>query len=244
VITHAGYILGFPADTPESIERDIRVLQQELPIDILEFFVMTPLPGSADHKEMYERGVWMDPDMNKYDSEHVTTGHPRMTAGQWLDIYQRAWHLYYSPEHVETLMRRAEATGLKANRLLSSIMLYYGTYRHEGLHPLQCGILRRRVRTTRRPTFRRESPLVFYPRLLWQTARTWFAAGRYYLEIRRVCNQVRRDPAAAEYTDLSLTPVKPEELAVVAADEGCESCEPAPAVVPLAPLIAPAKRAA
>jgi pyruvate-formate lyase-activating enzyme len=244
VITHAGYILGFPADTPESIERDIRVLQQELPIDILEFFVMTPLPGSADHKEMYERGVWMDPDMNKYDSEHVTTGHPRMTAEQWLDIYQRAWHLYYSPEHVETLMRRAEATGLKANRLLSSIMLYYGTYRHEGLHPLQCGILRRRVRTTRRPTFRRESPLVFYPRLVWQTAKTWFAAARYYLEIRRVCNQVRRDPGAAEYTDLSLTPVKPEELAVVAADEGCESCEPAPAVVPLAPLIAPAKRAA
>ena len=35
-----------------------------------------------------------------------------------------------------------------------------------------------------------------------------------------------------------------KELAVVAADEGCESCEPAPAVVPLAPLIAPAKRAA
>ena len=69
---------------------------------------------------------------------------PEASAEEWLDIYQRAWHLYYSPEHVETLMRRAQATGLKANRLLSSIMLYYGSYRFEGLHPLQCGLVRRR----------------------------------------------------------------------------------------------------
>ena len=33
VITYAGYILGFPNDTPESIARDIRILQRELPID-------------------------------------------------------------------------------------------------------------------------------------------------------------------------------------------------------------------
>lgn len=52
-------ILGFPADTPELIERDIKVVQKELPIDIVEFFILTPLPGSADHKELYEKGVWM-----------------------------------------------------------------------------------------------------------------------------------------------------------------------------------------
>ena len=83
VITYAGYILGFPADTPESIERDIRVIQEELPIDILEFFILTPLPGSADHREMYQRGEWMNPDMNLYDVEHVTTHHPRMTDDEW-----------------------------------------------------------------------------------------------------------------------------------------------------------------
>ena len=42
VVTYAGYILGFPADTPESIARDIKVIQAELPIDILEFFILTP----------------------------------------------------------------------------------------------------------------------------------------------------------------------------------------------------------
>ena len=81
IITYAGYILGFPNDTPESIRHDLEIIKKELPLDMLEFFVLTPLPGSEDHKVLHEKGVWMDPDMNKYDVEHVVTGHPKMTRG-------------------------------------------------------------------------------------------------------------------------------------------------------------------
>ncbi|MGO7733640.1 hypothetical protein ACC704_37195, partial [Rhizobium johnstonii] len=35
IMTLAGYILGFPADTPESILRDITIIQEELPLDDL-----------------------------------------------------------------------------------------------------------------------------------------------------------------------------------------------------------------
>ena len=52
VMTYAGYILGFPTDTPESIARDIEIIKKELPVDILEFFYLTPLPGSEDHKNL------------------------------------------------------------------------------------------------------------------------------------------------------------------------------------------------
>ena len=38
VITYAGYILGFPNDTVESILHDIEIIKKELPIDLLEFF--------------------------------------------------------------------------------------------------------------------------------------------------------------------------------------------------------------
>jgi hypothetical protein len=34
VITYAGYILGFPGDTPERIAHDICTVQQELPLDL------------------------------------------------------------------------------------------------------------------------------------------------------------------------------------------------------------------
>ena len=207
VITHAGYILGFPADTPESIRRDIKLMQEELPIDILEFFVMTPLPGSADHRDMYLRGDWMHPDLNMYDSEHVAQKHPRMSAEEWQGIYNDAWHLYYSPEHIQTLMRRAEVTGTKATRMLSAIMLYYGIYKFEHLHPLQGGIIRRKVRTTRRPGFKRENPLTFYPRRLLDVASTYLGVGLYWLKLHRQMRAIQADPSAKSYTDLALTPI-------------------------------------
>jgi hypothetical protein len=207
VLTYAGYILGLPADTPESIERDIRILQRELPIDIVEFAICTPLPGSQDHRELYDRGVWMDPDMNQYDTEHVTTAHPLMSAAEWQDIYERAWDLYYTPEHVQTMLRRAVVNGPGARRLANAIMVYYGSYRFQHVHPLQSGFLRRKVRTSRRPGRPLENPLVFYPRRIWETAVMLVSAGRYYVELQIARRRAEKHPRAKQYTDLALTPV-------------------------------------
>ena len=55
VITYAGYITGFPNDTIESIRHDIEIIKKELPVDLLEFFFLTPLPGSADHQTLAPR---------------------------------------------------------------------------------------------------------------------------------------------------------------------------------------------
>ena len=113
VMTWAGFIIGFPTDTPESVARDIDIIKKELPLDILEFFCLTPLPGSEDHKTLYLKGVPMDPDMNKYDLEHVCTGHPLMSGEAWNKTYRDAWKRYYTDEHVETVLKRAAATGLE-----------------------------------------------------------------------------------------------------------------------------------
>ena len=77
IVTFAGYILGFPADTPQSIRRDIEIIKNELPIDLLEFFVLTPLPGSEDHQALWRKGIDMESDLNKYASESACTDHPR-----------------------------------------------------------------------------------------------------------------------------------------------------------------------
>ena len=118
VMTYAGYILGFPTDTPESIARDIEIIKKELPIDLLEFFYLTPLPGSEDHKNLYMRGVPMDPDMNKYDLEHACTAHPLMSKEAWMRTYADAWKRYYTDEHVETILRRAVASGLNPTKIV------------------------------------------------------------------------------------------------------------------------------
>ncbi len=111
MMTLAGYILGFPGDTPESIRRDIAIVQRELPLDVIEFFCLTPLPGSEDHQVLFNNGTAMDPDLNKYDTEHARTAHSKMSLQQWEDVYHEAWSLYYSPAHMKTLLRRTAATG-------------------------------------------------------------------------------------------------------------------------------------
>ncbi len=238
VMTHAGYILGFPADTPASIERDIRLIQRELPIDILEFFILTPLPGSADHKELFLQGVAMDSDMNSYDTEHVTTGHRQMSADEWREIYNRAWHLYYTPEHIETILKRTVAGGGGAQRMLDAIMLYYGSFRFEHLHPLQCGLFRQKVRTTRRPSFPIENPLTFHARRAWEIISKSAAEGLFYLDLHRIRRRVISDPLAKQYTDLALAPVNPADLAE---PEACQAHDHshAPAVIPLTNLGSP-----
>jgi hypothetical protein len=204
VLTQAGYIVGFPADTPESIERDIRTIQRELPIDILEFFMLTPLPGSADHRDLYLAGRWLEPDLNRYDTEHATSDHPGMSAAEWKAAYDRAWHLYYSPEHVETLLRRARAGGIQIRRLVGAIMTFYGSYRFEKVHPLQSGVFRRKVRSTRRPGTPAEHPLLFYPRRAWEVLSTYTRGALYYLWLNRLRKRIERDANGARYTDAAI----------------------------------------
>ena len=252
VLTHAGYIIGFPADTPASIRRDIELIQKELPVDILEFFIMTPLPGSADHKELHEKGVWMDPDMNIYDSEHVTTGHPRMTTEEWRGAYEMAWHHYYTPAHIETMARRAHVNGCGVQKMLAAVLFYYGSFRHEHVHPLQCGIFRRKIRTSRRSTLPLENPLVFYPRRIWESISTLILSGLFFLKLHAIRRKIKADPAAKQYTDEALTPViieaEPEKQE--SCGGSCDSESSGPAIIPLAaykrggePSHAPLKRA-
>ncbi len=223
VLTYAGYILGFPNDTPESIARDIGIIQRELPIDILEFFMLTPLPGSKDHKDSFMRGDRLDPDLNRYDLEHVTTDHARMTGEQWQSIYDRAWHLYYSPEHIQTLIKRAIGSGINPARVTSMIFTFYASHAFEKVHPLQSGAVRRKRRKDRRPEMPRESPLVFYPRRSREILGTYVPALRFLWRLTRLRHRLRQDPSTRHYTDLAMTPLDhelDEDLGLYDATEG------------------------
>ena len=212
VMTWAGMITGFPNDTPESIARDIELIKKELPLDILEFFFLTPLPGSEDHQVLYRKGVPMDPDMNKYDLEHVTTGHARMSQEQWKKAYLDAYSRYYSDEHVETILRRAAATGLRMNKVADVMTAFSSAARIEGVHPLQCGIVRRKVRTSRRHGMPIVNPLIFYPVRAVEfvsVVAQWLTVGWRYHSIKK---RVLADPAHKAYVDDATRPVTLEDV--------------------------------
>jgi radical SAM superfamily enzyme YgiQ (UPF0313 family) len=210
IITFCGYILGFPEDTAASMERDIEILKRELPVDCLEFFVLTPLPGSEDHQKLARAGIAMEPDMNKYDLEHTCTAHGRMTTDQWQRAYHHAWLQYYSMDHIETLLRRAVADGIPAKRLMLSLVVFRGMPLIEDVHPLQGGYLRRKVRRSRRLGSPPENALLFYVRH-WAT--TLVKIGRFVALVARV-NRIRRrilrEHARDGYTDMAIAKLPQE----------------------------------
>lgn len=205
-LTYCGYIIGFPGDTPESILRDIEIVKRELPVDLVEFFVLTPLPGSEDHQKLHNKGAWMEPDMNLYDTEHVCMEHPNMSAKEFQDVYDRAWKAFYTPEHVETLMRRAVASGSSSTKILRMALWFYGSQSLERVHPLQGGLLRRKYRKDRRSSLPRESIATFYPKRSWQTATKYLRVLALYSRYARARRRVERDPEKHSYMDLALTP--------------------------------------
>ncbi|MGC1578802.1 MAG: radical SAM protein, partial [Beijerinckiaceae bacterium] len=210
--TYAGYILGFPNDTAASIIRDIEIIQRELPLDLLEFFCLTPLPGSEDHQKLLKAGVPMDPDMNKYDLEHVTTAHPKMSKAEWEGVYRRAWEAYYTPAHMETIMRRAYATGISPGKMMFLLIWFYGCVTIEKIHPLEGGYLRRKVRRDRRPGMPIENPFVFYPKYVAELIAKHVKIAGIVWRMGRTRRAIKRDPKARLYRDLALTPVADEDL--------------------------------
>jgi Radical SAM superfamily len=212
-ITYAGYILGFPADTKESILRDIEIIKRELPIDILEFFFLTPLPGSEDHKTLLSKGVWMDPDLNKYDLNHRVSHHSTMSDREWEEAYRAAWLAYYTPEHLRTILRRCAASKVsRPNTTLTTILWFLLMILFEGVHPLEGGAVRLKYRRDRRPSFRRESPLVFYPRYWIGTAVKLSKYAMVYWRARKTYKEVMAAPDRWTYTDVAITPPKSDEF--------------------------------
>lgn len=211
IVTYCGYILGFPGDTQESILRDIEIIKKELPVDLLEFFYLTPLPGSEDHKNLHEADVAMDEDLNEYDLNHDVTGHPLMSRAEWRETYRRAWETYYTDDHVETILRRAIATGTSPGKTMFLIVWFKGCYNIEGIHPLEGGFLRIRSRRNRRSGMKIENPFVFYPKFYFQMLANQFQWISLYTRMRIIYRKVRKDPARFGYTDLSLESVTDHE---------------------------------
>jgi hypothetical protein len=212
-ITYAGYILGFPGDTKESILRDVEIVKRELPVDVLEFFFLTPLPGSEDHKILDGKGVWMDPDLNKYDLCHRVAHHQKMSDAEWEDAYWAAWKAYYTPEHLRTLLRRIAANKLGRPKTTLTTILWFTLMLHfEGVHPLEGGALRLKFRRDRRHGMPLESRAGFYARIIGEMTVKLRGYWRVYRQAKATLDEVMAAPDRWTYTDLAIAPPLENEL--------------------------------
>ncbi len=217
VATHVGYIIGFPFDTPESVPEDVERLKNELGVEQASFFMLTPIPGSRDHVQMVNRGEYMHPDLNLYDSFHETTHHPNFAAGEWYEVYRRAWRSFYSFEYMREVLSKANRENYW--NIFRNFIWYKNAALIEGGHPMVHGFFRIKSRTERRPGFAVESWLAHFRHRfhelrhlsrewislalemeeLWlQTRKRSDAELRLMAELERIRREVNRSLKAAE----------------------------------------------
>ncbi len=219
-LTYAGYIIGFPGDTYESIMRDVKFLKEEIPLDLAEFFIMTPLPGSKDHQKLYLDKVPLDPDTNKYDTMHVCTKHPKMTNEELMNAYHDAWKEFYGPEHLKTLLLRRK--GPRRRILFSSLLWFCNSVFLTDTHPLLGGFYRIIGRNERRRGLPKEAAIPFYAKRVWHYVSYTGKLLKVIWDVWRLYKESEK-PENADYMDEAITPVPviepPKPRAVPATNE-------------------------
>jgi len=189
VSTHVGYIIGFPHDSEQSVATDVEKLMKEVRPHRASFFMLTPLPGSRDHKNMVEAGAPMDSDYNTFDSFHESMPHPLMKDGAWSRAYHRAWATFYSFENMKAVLE-----GVHPDRywdVLRNFYWYKSSALNEGAHPMITGFFRIKDRKTRRPAFRREGVFAHARRRIPEIYRYTRGAIRLTLEFEELWLQTR-----------------------------------------------------
>jgi radical SAM superfamily enzyme YgiQ (UPF0313 family) len=151
VATHVGFIIGFPFDTEESVRDDLHRLMHEIKVDQASFFMLTPLPGSLDHKQMVASGVALDPDYNTYDSFHESMPHPQLKNGAWTNLYRECWRRFYSFDNMKAILRRAVPETYW--NIFKNFLWYKNAALVEGNHPMVAGFFRLKDRAIRRPGY-------------------------------------------------------------------------------------------
>jgi len=183
IACHAGYILGFPTDTPQTIAEDVEVLK-ELGFDQVSFFMLTPLPGSEDHIRQYVAGIPMDEDLNNYDSFQPVIDHPLMTRNQWQEAYNHAWPQFYTARQMTAALRRIsreEYWGMFRN-----FLWYRWSAIVEGVHPMLAGFVRHKHYASRRPAAPKMSRMEHMIRESWRFLRYVGLGFREFFILQRV----------------------------------------------------------
>ena len=134
----------------------------------------------------------------------------RMTQAEWQKLYHDAWRRFYSPAHMETVMRRSVATNAQPGNMPFLLMWFYYCIVLEDVDPLEGGYLRRKYRRDRRPGFPLESRIRFYPHYAGDFLKKHGLLAQLIWRYGRLRRRLKRDPEARNYMDEALTPVVEE----------------------------------
>ena len=126
----------------------------------------------------------------------------------------QAWTRYYSPAHVETLLRRGAAAGTPLLSLVKALVPFIHMAPVENIHPLQAGLFRRKHRSERRYGLPPASLVAFYSDHIGKTIANNLKLIGTMFWILKLKRRIERDPRHRSYIDVALTPVVDDDAAL------------------------------
>ena len=216
VVITAGYIIGFPNDTRESILRDVDT-DEARAADRPDLFHQSDAAAGLRGPSAHARdGTWMDPDLNKYDLNHRVTHHQKMSDEEWDQRLRRGLApLLFVRSHRDDLQADAGAALEQAPDHAAPAALVSRLP-----SPLRLPSARRRPRPPEippRPPLRheaREPAGVLSEILVRREVRNISAMVWTYRRMKKMLDAIWADPAAANYTDIAITAPGVDELSL------------------------------
>jgi len=189
ILTHVGYIIGFPHDTVASVREDLHRLREEIQPDMASFFMLVPLPGSRDHRQLQDAGRWLDPDLNRYDGQHVAMEHPHLSPEEWEGLYREAYEGFFSFDNMKRGLSRVHPRLYWT--LLNDFLWYKWASLCEKGHPMLTGIFRLKDRLFRRPGYAVEGRWAHAKRRTREIGGYFRDIGRLFMEMEELWLQTR-----------------------------------------------------
>jgi hypothetical protein len=158
VQSHFSNIIGFPEDTPESVDGHVAILK-ELNPTVASFYILTPIPGTEQYDEFLGAGWITEKNLDRFDAQHLTWRHPRFTKASMESLLFDCHRKFYSLRRTvsraaETFLRNPLSTDALVT-LNQPVFSRYSAYRRR--HPMSGGIgLVRRDNAAEYARFRKE----------------------------------------------------------------------------------------
>lgn len=91
---HFSNIIGFPEDDEEEIRYHLDVLKELRPT-VASFFILTPIPGTAQYDEFRNAGWITERNLDRFDATYPTWTHPKLTADRVENLLYHCYVSYY-----------------------------------------------------------------------------------------------------------------------------------------------------
>ena len=105
------FMFGFDTDTKEVFDETLKMIK-DLNIDLADFCILTPFPGTPIYKKLEKEGRLLEKDWSKYTMRNVVFKPKNMTSEELLQGVKKMYIEFYSTQNTVKRIFRSLRLGI------------------------------------------------------------------------------------------------------------------------------------